>query len=113
MSDVYHERTGQLRPPDPGHDPPSQISLASASKTIASMESIFKTTKRIVDGNIEADAQTGFAERLRDLQVVIHRGMGSVPLSSVSSLHDLLEEYHRYVLFLNQILNSCLILTNV
>ncbi|PPQ88552.1 hypothetical protein CVT25_009932 [Psilocybe cyanescens] len=99
------------RPPDPGRNPPSQkggvcsednapvfmasiVTLASAGKTIALMESIFHTT-RIIAGENENDGVDfrSLTQRLEDLQTLMHNGLSSMPVARVSSLHDLLENY--------------------
>lgn len=104
------------RPPDPGRNPTSQegkvypeshtpipmapmVSLMSAGKTIALLESIFNTTRIIVDedDNDGADVQTGYhilTPRIQDLQTLIYREMGRVSLHIVSNFYDLLEHYH-------------------
>ncbi|PPQ89760.1 hypothetical protein CVT25_015776 [Psilocybe cyanescens] len=74
----------------------------SAGKTIALLESIFNTTRIIVDedNNDVADVQTerhNLTPCLQDLQTLIHRGMGRIPLNNVSNLHDLLEHYHYHI----------------
>ncbi|PPQ88594.1 hypothetical protein CVT25_009974 [Psilocybe cyanescens] len=101
------------RLPDPGRNPlphegvcPADnalvltalaVTLASAGKTIALMDSIFHIT-RIIVGENENDAVDvrSLTQRLQDFQTLMHNGLSNIPVARVSGLYDLLESYHWY-----------------